>query len=589
MCAPVVQPDADDLAGPRHDRGEVRLAAGTAAAPSPRPRGPPAASIAPTSLALQRRQHVPVEPGRGRSLISPDGGESHRVTLATAQPGWVSGSASAAMSAVLINSPGCRPLSRNDRAIYDLADGSAPADRPAPSKIVAVHLSYRSRAAERGHLPPWPSYFLKPPTSLGRKRRPGRRPAGCRAARLRGRGRPGHRPTGAGGCPPAEAGTTSAWITAANDFGVYDLRYADSGSNVRSKGIDGFTPLGPRPAGRPRRRPGRAAAAHLGQRRAGAGRHAGDDLLFAFGRHRRRPVPAAHARTRRRHPHRHPGRLHRGPARRRRRGRGHGGGRLDKTPACCAAPSPKPDYPHPPGAMPGADDAQRAAAYGARGGPGPPELPPAELLAGRRAAVATATLAAQLRKRGLQRRDPGPAASTRPPARWPASPGRLRYVPFREDLFAEPAAGSTRRSGPSSRSGLARSWSSRPRRPDRGQPVGDILGLRAQIRGAAGHRHRRRDQGQRGRCPAGHPCLPRGRPPGRARPAARPVGIPRRVPAPASRSSPGTSSPATPTAWSWSRRPRGRGAAQAREQELQEEFIAGMVAQGESISSASTR
>ena len=37
-----------------------------------------------------------------------------------------------------------------------------------------------------------------------------------------------------------------AWITAANDFGVYDLRYADRGSNVRSKGIDGFTPLGPR-------------------------------------------------------------------------------------------------------------------------------------------------------------------------------------------------------------------------------------------------------------------------------------------------------------------------------------------------------
>ena len=37
-----------------------------------------------------------------------------------------------------------------------------------------------------------------------------------------------------------------AWITAANDFGVYDLRHADRGSNVRSKGIDGFTPHGPR-------------------------------------------------------------------------------------------------------------------------------------------------------------------------------------------------------------------------------------------------------------------------------------------------------------------------------------------------------
>ena len=37
-----------------------------------------------------------------------------------------------------------------------------------------------------------------------------------------------------------------AWVTAANDFAVYDLRYADRGGNVRSKGIDGLTPLGPR-------------------------------------------------------------------------------------------------------------------------------------------------------------------------------------------------------------------------------------------------------------------------------------------------------------------------------------------------------
>ncbi len=35
------------------------------------------------------------------------------------------------------------------------------------------------------------------------------------------------------------------WVTASNDLGVYDLRYADKGSNVRSKGGDGFTPVGP--------------------------------------------------------------------------------------------------------------------------------------------------------------------------------------------------------------------------------------------------------------------------------------------------------------------------------------------------------
>jgi hypothetical protein len=34
-----------------------------------------------------------------------------------------------------------------------------------------------------------------------------------------------------------------AAVTAANDFGLYDLRYADPGSNVHAKGGDGYTPL----------------------------------------------------------------------------------------------------------------------------------------------------------------------------------------------------------------------------------------------------------------------------------------------------------------------------------------------------------
>ena len=45
---------------------------------------------------------------------------------------------------------------------------------------------------------------------------------------------------------PADGWRHVASVTAANDFGVYDLRAADKGSNVRSKGGDGFTPLGPR-------------------------------------------------------------------------------------------------------------------------------------------------------------------------------------------------------------------------------------------------------------------------------------------------------------------------------------------------------
>ena len=114
-----------------------------------------------------------------------------------------------------------------------------------PGKIVAVHVSYRSRAAERGTMPAWPSYFLKPSSSLAESGDAVARPPGCELLAFEGEvalviGRRARRVSRAHGWEHV------AWITAANDFGVYDLRYADRGSNVRSKGIDGFTPLGPR-------------------------------------------------------------------------------------------------------------------------------------------------------------------------------------------------------------------------------------------------------------------------------------------------------------------------------------------------------
>ena len=113
-----------------------------------------------------------------------------------------------------------------------------------PSKIIAVHLSYRSRAMERGRLPAWPSYFLKPPSTLAADGDPVLRPPWCELLAFEGEvalviG------TRASRVSPADAWEHVRWVTAANDFGVYDLRYADGGSNVRSKGIDGFTPLGP--------------------------------------------------------------------------------------------------------------------------------------------------------------------------------------------------------------------------------------------------------------------------------------------------------------------------------------------------------
>ena len=113
-----------------------------------------------------------------------------------------------------------------------------------PGKVVAVHVSYRSRAAERGVMPAWPSYFLKPPSSLAGSGDPVARPPGCELLAFEGEvalviGR------GARRVSPADGWDCVSHVTAANDFGVYDLRYADRGSNVRSKGIDGFTPLGP--------------------------------------------------------------------------------------------------------------------------------------------------------------------------------------------------------------------------------------------------------------------------------------------------------------------------------------------------------
>lgn len=113
-----------------------------------------------------------------------------------------------------------------------------------PGKIVAVHLSYASRAEQRGRRPAAPSYFLKPSSSLAPSDAVIERPAGTELLAFEGEialviGEPARWVT-----------TDTAWshvasLTAANDFGLYDLRANDKGSNVRSKGGDGFTPLGP--------------------------------------------------------------------------------------------------------------------------------------------------------------------------------------------------------------------------------------------------------------------------------------------------------------------------------------------------------
>ncbi|HWH93522.1 MAG TPA: fumarylacetoacetate hydrolase family protein [Baekduia sp.] len=112
-----------------------------------------------------------------------------------------------------------------------------------PTKVVAAHLNYSSRAQQRGRVPAEPSYFLKPPSSVSRGG-PVVRPQGAELLAYEGEiaviiGARVHQAT------VAEAEAAIGWYAAANDFGVHDFRWADRGSNVFSKGQDGYTPIGP--------------------------------------------------------------------------------------------------------------------------------------------------------------------------------------------------------------------------------------------------------------------------------------------------------------------------------------------------------
>jgi 2-keto-4-pentenoate hydratase/2-oxohepta-3-ene-1,7-dioic acid hydratase in catechol pathway len=115
-----------------------------------------------------------------------------------------------------------------------------------PTKIVATHLTYRSRATEyaMAQLPRAPSYFLKAPSSLSAHREPVHRPRGCRFLNYEGEIAVvvGERCTGAS---LDDALSYVRGYTIANDWGVHDFRHADRGSMLRVKGQDGFCPLGP--------------------------------------------------------------------------------------------------------------------------------------------------------------------------------------------------------------------------------------------------------------------------------------------------------------------------------------------------------
>ena len=357
-----------------------------------------------------------------------------------------------------------------------------------PGKVVAVHSSYRSRAAERGTMPAWPSYFLKPASSLAASGDPVARPPGCELLAFEGEvalviGRRARR------VRPADGWDHVAHLTAANDFGVYDLRYADRGSNVRSKGIDGFTPLGPRLI--------EARSVDLTKLRLRTwvnGNLAQDawpaqDLLFGFG-----DIVADLSRLLTLDP---------------------GDVILTGTPTGSTVVTPgdvvevevsagdlwsgrlrspvvEADYRlDPPGAMPRAGDAERAAAYGpARSAIGSsahpaPDNSPAEVLEGLRE-VATATLSAVLRKRGLNTLTLDGLRSTRPERKMAGYARTVRYLPLREDLSAAYGGGmnAQKRAIEAIRPGEILVIEARGE--STAGTIGDILALRAQVRGAAG-------------------------------------------------------------------------------------------------------
>src|SRR5688572_5183653 len=114
-----------------------------------------------------------------------------------------------------------------------------------PTKILAVHLTYRSRVEEyAARTPPEPSYFVKPPTTLNGHRRPIRMAKGARFLNYEGELAVvvGRRMKGV----RLDAALDHvAGYTCANDVGMHDFRHADRGSMLRVKGQDGFLPMGP--------------------------------------------------------------------------------------------------------------------------------------------------------------------------------------------------------------------------------------------------------------------------------------------------------------------------------------------------------
>ncbi len=348
-------------------------------------------------------------------------------------------------------------------------------------KVIAVHINYPSRAEQRGRTPGQPSYFLKPPSSLAISGSAVERPAGCELLGFEGEvalviGTPARRVS------VEDAWRHVAWVTASNDLGVYDLRYADKGSNLRSKGGDGFTPIGPAliPAATVDPTQLRIRTWHNG---AIVQDDTTGDLLFPFAQLiadlsqlltletgdiilTGTPAGASVA---------HPGDVVEIEV----SSKDATTGRLRTH--VTEGTTPFADF----GARPRTDDTQREEAYGSRTAAGLPEPGVAPELKAKLESVCTATLSSQLRKRGLNNVSIDGLSATRPDTRVVGLARTLRYVPNREDLFTTHGGGfnAQKRAIDSVNPGEILVMEARGEKGT--GTIGDILALRAQIRGAA--------------------------------------------------------------------------------------------------------
>lgn len=114
-----------------------------------------------------------------------------------------------------------------------------------PTKILCVHLNHVSRVREFGSaLPPAPTYFHKPISSLNSHMGAVVRPANCQYLNYEGEvaiviGRTCRN------IAYADAGHYIAGYTIGDDFGLHDFRDTDAGSMLRVKGADTLCPIGP--------------------------------------------------------------------------------------------------------------------------------------------------------------------------------------------------------------------------------------------------------------------------------------------------------------------------------------------------------